>query len=72
MKWMFEYALPWRQPWPLYAGFNFETCSVGFFRYAGGGWGIRLCLLSFTIGLKRMPAFDGSMNSMQAQQQRIA
>jgi hypothetical protein len=65
--WQVNY--PWRQPWPRSAGFNFELLSAGLFRYAGGGYGVRLCMCSFAIEMKRIPSSHGQPMAMQQQAQ---
>lgn len=52
MRYWIEFRPPWRADFPLSAGFKFELFSCGYYRFAGGGFAVSLCILSFSLAAK--------------------
>ena len=55
-RYIVQYQTPWKRHWPLNAGFRLDVLSAGFYRYAGGGIGLSLAILSFEIAIQIWPA----------------
>ena len=63
MRYSLAFTLPWSQS--SFPGLNFELFTVSRGKFAGGGWAVRVAILSFALVLRFMPKYHQPYN-MQA------